>query len=144
MRPQKNGTIDAKPTRKNATSRTVKDVLRNSVQMRSANQTHMGTNQRIFSAAVTLFIQSLRRLLANPQRLLQGLTRFIPNVWAQFHYRRRLRNRDEMHGNIIVAKQIELRSVAFGEFLTRFRFGLGRCDRWRLLRSSRGRLFRRS
>jgi hypothetical protein len=47
-----------------------------------------------------------------------------------------LGNRDEMHGNITVAKQIELRSVAFGEFLARFRFGLGRGDRWRLLRSS--------
>jgi len=51
-RPQKNGTEDAKPAKKNVTSQSSGDNLLSSAQTVKANQAQAGRNQRIFCGAV--------------------------------------------------------------------------------------------
>ena len=79
IRRQKKGTAEATAAKKNRTNRIAGDDFRNSIQTRKPNQIQIGINQQMFSSAVTLPIQSLRKYARKSTTAAIGLTRSGPN-----------------------------------------------------------------
>ena len=69
-------------TNQKRTKTTVADEPCEEIHTRSASQAHIGKNHRMFSGAVTLPIQSLRKYARKSTVAATGLTRIRPKIWV--------------------------------------------------------------